>query len=121
MSNTVEAAEALRDQLETDLGDVVDLVTLDGVGIKLSTRAAVVIQPPEITYTTWNERELEWTLAAVAGPADRPRIAWDRLDAVLTRLQETGLNLKSARPALFDLAGAGTLPAYEITLNPLED
>lgn len=120
MSRTLAAAETLADEIRTALGGLVDLVTIDGMGIKSATRAAIVIQPPKVTYPSWNERELEWTLAAVAGPADRPRIAWERLDAILTRLEESGINLKSADPALFDLAGSGTLPAYEITLNPLE-
>lgn len=120
MTATLSAAQALQAALTNILGDLVDLVTLDGSGLKPSTRAAVVIQPPEVQFPTFEEREMIWTLAIVAGPPDRPLIAWERLDPILTALEESGLNLRSATPATYGLAGSGTLPAYEVTLNPLE-
>lgn len=119
MSGTLAASQALRDELAEILGDSVDLVTLDGSGLKPATRAAAVIFPPEVTYTTWDEKDQVWKFALVAGPADRPLIAWESLDTALSRLEESTLNLASASPATFDLAGAGTLPAFEITLNPI--
>ena len=33
---------------------------------------------------------------------------------------EAGLNIATARPVTFSLAGAGTLASYQITLNPLD-
>lgn len=121
MSRTLEAGRELRDRVEEALGGLVDLVTLDGAGIKPQTRGAVFIMPPKVTYPTFNTREMEWTLVAVAGPAQNPLRAWERLDPILTRLEDEGFNLKSAEPASFSLAQSGTIPAYEITLNPLED
>lgn len=121
MSRMIQAGEQLRNEIAETLGDLVDTVTLDGAGIKSSTRAAVVIFPPEVNYTTFDAADLVWSFAVVAGPADRPLIAWGVLDMIVTRLEESGLNLATAKPATFGLAGAGTLPAYEITLNPLED
>ncbi len=118
MSTTMERANQLRDHLEVQLGPLVDLVTIDGAGVKPSTRAALVIFPPEISFPTFHERETTWKLAAVAAPADRPVIAWEALDKILDRLQEIRMNIATASPGSFDLAGAGSLPAYEITLNP---
>lgn len=118
MSTTIEQAEALRDRIATALGDLVDLVTLDGSGVKAQTRAAVVIFAPKITFPTFGERDTAFSFVAAAGPQDRPLAAWQQLDRILDRLEQSGLNLASAEPATFDLAGAGRLPAYEITLNP---
>lgn len=119
MSTTIEQAEALRARIETILGDLVDLVTLDGAGVKAQTRAAVVIFAPKITFPTFGERDTIFRFVATAGPPDRPFVAWEQLDRILGALEAGGLNLASAEPATFDLAGAGRLPAYEITLNPI--
>lgn len=118
---TIEPAERLKTQIENVLGDLVDLVTLDGTGVKPQTRAAVVIFAPEVTFTTFDEVELVWTFAAVAGPARDPLAAWTQLDKILTRLHQSGLNIDTASPGTFGLAGNGNMPAYEITLNPLDD
>lgn len=117
--STMQQAERIKARVEEILGDLVDLVTLDGVGIKAQTRAAVVILAPRVTFPTFGERDTTFRLAAVAGPADRPIVAWRQLDAILDALEAGGLNLAEAEPGSFDLAGAGRLPAYEITLNPL--
>lgn len=115
----MQQAERIKARVEEILGDLVDLVTLDGVGIKPQTRAAVVILAPKISFPTFGERDTTFRLAAVAGPADRPLTAWKQLDEILDALELGGLNLADAEPGTFDLAGAGRLPAYEITLNPL--
>lgn len=119
MSTTLAQAEQLRDRLTADLDELVDLVTLDGVGIKPQTRAAVIVQPPELTFITFTERDTAFSLVAVAGPADKPVHAWAAIDKIIDRLEDEGYNLATARPATFGLAGSGSLPAYEITLNPL--
>jgi len=113
-----ERAEQLRTEIEDALGDLVDLVTLTGVGLKPSTRAAVMIQPPSITFPAFGERDTTWKLTAVAGPADRPLLALAALDQILERLELDQFNISQAEPATLDLGGAVQLPAYEITLNP---
>ena len=119
MSTTLEQAERLKAALIAAAGDTVDLVTLDGTGVKVSTRAAIVIFPPAVEFPNWGERDTAFTLAIVAGPADRPLIAWAAMDAVLDALEAEQVNIQTARPGTFNLAGSGNLPAYEIILNPL--
>lgn len=116
--STFDQAEQLRDSLTAALGDLVDLVTLDGVGLKPQTRAAVLVQPPEVKFVTFTERDTTFTIVAIAGPSDRPLVAWRAIDLIVERLETEGFNLAKARPATFNLAGSGSLPAYEITLNP---
>ena len=52
-------------------------------------------------------------------PAKQPSADDDILTA-LDRLAERGLNIQKATPATWNLAGAGTLAAYQVTLNALE-
>ena len=61
-----------------------------------------------------------WTLDVIAGtPATQPSAVDDILTA-LDRLAERGLNIQKATPATWNLAGAGTLAAYQVVLNALE-
>ena len=56
----------------------------------------------------------------IAGtPATQPSAVDDILTA-LDRLAERGLNIQKATPATWNLAGAGTLAAYQVVLNALE-
>lgn len=118
MTGILARAEQLKQQVEAALGDLVDLVTLDGVGLKPSTRAAVMIPAPSITFPNFGERDTTWKIIAAAGPADRPMIALDALDAIMSKLEAEQFNFASADPMTLDLAGGGHLPAYELTLNP---
>lgn len=119
MSGLIEQAELLRAKVESALGDLVDLVTLDGQGVKPQTRAAVVVMPPELAFPTYGERDTTFRLIVVAGPVERPLHAIAAIDSVITALEAEQFPLKSAQPARFGLAGSGTLPAYEITLHSL--
>ncbi|MGO3832660.1 MAG: hypothetical protein ACTJGT_01730 [Microbacteriaceae bacterium] len=117
MSSIITRGEALKTQIAAALGDLVDLVTLDGVGLKPSTRAAVMIYPPEISFPTFGERDTVWKIAVTAGPANQPMRALARIDQMIAALEAANLNMARAEPVTFDLAGGGSLPAYEITLN----
>ena len=119
MTGIVAQSERLKSRVEVALGDLVDLVTLDGSGVKPQTRAAVVIQPPDLAFPNWQERDTTFRLVVVAGPADRPLRAVDQIDQILTALEAAQLPLKTASPASFKLAGSGYLPAYEVTLHAL--
>ena len=62
----------------------------------------------------------EFNRHVIAGtPATQPS-AVDDILAALDRLADKGLNLQKATPASWSLAGAGTLAAYQVTLNALE-
>ncbi|MGO2655973.1 MAG: hypothetical protein ACTH93_09130 [Pseudoclavibacter sp.] len=117
--NTLDAASDLVEQLTDALGVLVDQITLDGSTIKAQTRAAVIIYPPRLKMPTWadDDTEVHWTIVAAA--SGDTLTAWERLDRIIDRLQHSGLNLADATPSTLSLAGAATLSAYEITLNPL--
>lgn len=119
MTGIIAQAQQLQANVTAALGSLVDLVTLDGEGVKPQTRAAVVVQPPTLEFPNFDERDTTFKLVVIAGPATNTLRALDRIDQIITRLEAERFPLRSASPASFKLAGAGYLPAYEITLHTL--
>lgn len=125
MSNRItRARDELMARLTDMLGNVVQIVTVDPAAAKPSPgRVAIFIEPPELDYSaSWTAApEIGWKLDIIAGtPATQPTSLDLITDAVET-LADNELNIAAARPVSFTLPnGAGTLAAYEVTLNPLD-
>lgn len=125
MSNRItRARDELMARLTDMLGNVVQIVTVDPAAAKPSPgRVAIFIEPPELDYSaSWTAApEIGWKLDIIAGtPATQPASLDLITDAVET-LADNELNIAAARPVSFTLPnGAGTLAAYEVTLNPLD-
>lgn len=123
MSNSqiITEREALMDMLTDMLGALVTVVTIDAQEARpLPGKVAVLIDPPEITYEGWQFVSTAWTVNLIAGTMATQTESLDLLIPVLERLHERRLNMKTAKPVTYSLAGVGNLAAYEITLNPLE-
>lgn len=126
MNNRVmHARDELIERLEQSLDDLVQIITVDPAMAKPSPgRIAIFIEPPELDYSTnWTcAPEINWKLDLVAGtPATQPT-SLDLITDAIETLAECGLNISSARPVSFTLPNsAGTLAAYEVTLNPLDE
>lgn len=125
MSNRItRARDELMARLTDMLGNVVQIVTVDPAAAKPSPgRVAIFIEPPELDYSTsWTAApEIGWKLDIIAGtPATQPA-ALDLITDAVETLADNQLNIATARPVSFTLPnGAGTLAAYEVTLNPLD-
>lgn len=120
-SQIITEREALMDKLTDMLGDLVTVVTIDAQEARpLPGKVAVLIDPPEITYEGWQFVSTAWTVNLIAGTMATQTESLDLLIPVLERLHERRLNMKTAKPVTYSLAGVGNLAAYEITLNPLE-
>lgn len=125
MSNRVtRARDVLIATLEDMLGDLVQIITIDPAAANPSPgRVAIFIEPPELDYSAnWTAApEITWKLDLVAGtPATQPA-SLDLITDAIETLADNELNIASARPVSFTLPnGAGTLAAYEVTLNPLD-
>lgn len=119
--NIQEQRAALMDTLTDMLDGLVSSVGIDAQLIRPTAgKVAVFIEPPTVEWPTWGEPVPTWTLDVIAGtPATQPSAIDDILTA-LDRLADKGLNLQKATPASWNLAGAGTLAAYQVTLNALE-
>ena len=109
------------DTLADMLDGLASSVSIDAQLVRPSAgKVAMFIEPPTVEWPSWGPPELVWTLDVIAGtPATQPS-AVDDILTVLDRLAERGLNLRKATPATWNLAGAGTLAAYQVTLNALE-
>lgn len=120
-SQIITEREALMDKLTDMLGALVTVVTIDAQEARpLPGKVAVLIDPPEITYEGWQFVSTAWTVNLIAGTMATQTESLDLLIPVLERLHERRLNMKTAKPVTYSLAGVGNLAAYEITLNPLE-
>lgn len=120
-SQIITEREALMDRLTDMLGALVTVVTIDAQEARpLPGKVAVLIDPPEITYEGWQFVSTAWTVNLIAGTMATQTESLDLLIPVLERLHERRLNMKTAKPVTYSLAGVGNLAAYEITLNPLE-
>lgn len=120
-SQIITEREALMDMLTDMLGALVTVVTIDAQEDRpLPGKVAVLIDPPEITYEGWQFVSTAWTVNLIAGTMATQTESLDLLIPVLERLHERRLNMKTAKPVTYSLAGVGNLAAYEITLNPLE-
>lgn len=120
-SQIITEREALMDMLVDMLGALVTVVTIDAQEARpLPGKVAVLIDPPEITYEGWQFVSTAWTVNLIAGTMATQTESLDLLIPVLERLHERRLNMKTAKPVTYSLAGVGNLAAYEITLNPLE-
>lgn len=119
--NIQEQRTALMDTLADMLDGLVSSISIDAQLVRPAAgKVAVFIEPPTVEWPSWGPPELVWTLDVIAGtPATQPSAVDDILTA-LDRLAERGLNIQKATPATWNLAGAGTLAAYQATLNALE-
>jgi len=122
MSKLDELTEQLTQRILEAAPELICQVTTDPSEVKPSVgKASVWIEPPELAWEGWEpyEPDITITLCVVAGTPNTQqaglRVALDTLDA----LHRADINLNTAKPVGFDLSGAGTLAAYEATLNPM--
>lgn len=116
-----EEREALMDLLTDAAGDLVAAVTIDAQEARpLPGKAVMLIDPPTITFEGYQFQERIWTVNVIAGTTATQVQALDIITPVVERLWERKVNMRSAKPVTYSLAGGGNLAAYELTLNPLE-
>lgn len=95
--------------------------TTDALKVPSGARHGIaVVAAPSLTFPDWDEPAVEWTIHLVAGPANDFLAAWEKLDALLEALFVAQLNLKSAEPAGYETREGPVIPAYTVTLNPLD-
>ena len=90
-------------------------------GVWGKVMVSVVIMPPDLAWNGWDalEPDVTFKLLAVAGTPNTNARGYDLIHQAMDILHLADVNMATATPVGFDLAGAGTLAAYEITLNPM--
>lgn len=121
MNRITAERDALTATLTDMLGGIVQSVGIDPAEARPTTgRVAIVIEPPEVAYPTWDDIEITWTLDLIAGTQTTQAASLDLLTDAIELLAAAGLNIERCAPITFNLAGAGNLAAYQVRLNPLE-
>jgi hypothetical protein len=118
----LEYAKQLRDRLREIL-DTQGLpkarATIDAREIPSGSRhGIVVISPPDLEFTTYEQTGADYELSLVAGPADNLLAAWETLDTILEALRAGGIEMLTARGDLFRQHAGEPLPGYTIRLAP---
>lgn len=106
----------------TGLGGIVTQVTDDPTLVKPSPgKASIWIEPPDFTWEGWHPYPPEITikLMVTAGTPTTQQKAIPLIMQVLELMHQENLPLRSATALGFNLADAGTLAAYEVTLNAI--
>lgn len=117
----LDEREALIETLTDMLGDLAAIVTCDAQTARPTPgRLTVLVEPPEIVFDSFDLTTTNWSVVLIAGTMATQADALTILADGLERLQAERLNMKTAKPVSFQLAGVGSLAAYEIVLNPLE-
>lgn len=94
------------------------LVTLDSQKVEaaLFHGPVVVVQPPELTFSTFTIMDAVWDVYVVSGPVDDRIESWRRTDDVIDAMEMAHMPLDTAKPANFQTR-SNAYPAYILTLN----
>lgn len=118
----IDEQRKLQSLLEEMLGSTVQSVGIDPQSAQPTPgKVSIVIEPPELEYVTWvGPPTIRWTLDIIAGTPATQATALDLIADAIDTLAAKGLNIATATPATFPLAGTGNLLAYQVRLNPLD-
>ena len=121
MSRVDELTEQLTERITEAGHGLILQVTTDPSLVKPSPgKVSLVIMPPDIAWDGWElEPNVTFKILAVAGTANTNKRGYDLILEAMDIMHQADVNMATATPVGFDLAGAGTLAAYEITLNPV--
>lgn len=118
-----QRADALCTQIRTacDLASLPHvIVTTDPLEASAGyTHGIVVIVPPKLDFTSWNETVETWTLHVGAGPWDNVIGAWDVIEDIIQAMRDASINLASGEPTPLLIApGEPAMPGYVLELEP---
>lgn len=123
-SPRIEQALALVADLQaalTTAGLTDAVATMNAAEVPSGSRhGCVVVAAPELTFETWNDPTPLWEVHVVAGPATDYLAAWNTIDTIIQALVTAHINLKTGSPGQYQPFQGVALPAYTLTLNPLD-
>lgn len=83
---------------------------------RLHNGPVIIVQPPELEFTTYTAAEAKWELYVIAGPPGDLLAAWAVLDPIITALQEP-LSIETAKAASYRHTGGAEYPAYVLSFS----
>lgn len=114
-----EAVQLLTSELKT-ASDRISVVTTDASLVKpTDDKVCVFIQPPEIEFEAFADRNYKFTIDLVAGRPTTQAQAVQTLIDVIQALFEYGIPMEDARPVGWNANGI-ELASYEVTLGVMD-
>ncbi|WP_104136573.1 hypothetical protein [Cryobacterium sp. Y62] len=105
----------------TDAGLTKAIATMNAAEVPSGSRyGVVVVAAPELDFATWNDPTPLWEVHVVAGPATDYLAAWDTIDTIIQAFVVAQINLKTGTPGQYQPFQGVALPAYTLSLNPLD-
>lgn len=121
MNDYEQTIGELTDRL-AGLGGIVTQVTDDPTLVKPSPgKASIWVEPPDYQWNGWHPAPplITVKLMVVSGTPTTQRKGLQTIAQVLDLMHQADIPLSSATASGFNLADAGTLAAYEVTLNAI--
>lgn len=123
--NRLEQAEEIKALIRetltaAGLHDVTVTLNPGEVPGALPNGPVVAIQPPKLTFITYNTQEAEWELFVIAGPPADRMTAWTSIDQVIEALR-VPLDIDKADPANYEHPSMQPHAAYVLTLTEQYD
>lgn len=93
---------------------------LDAPAALTAGEVVVVVNPPTVTYPTWDEVDAEWQAWLITGPTSDPAAAWRTLDRCRDLLVRP-LEVARCQPDAFRDAQGNDWPAFVLTFTSNHD
>lgn len=121
LEQAAELVTTIRSMLDT-AGLEKAHATMDAAEVASGSRYGVaVVSPPALDFSgTWGSAEALWEVHVIAGPATDYLAAWEKIDRIIEALIAGNLNIRRAEVAGYQQHQGEPLPAYTLTLNPLD-
>ncbi|MFF5793962.1 hypothetical protein ACFY5D_18110 [Paeniglutamicibacter sp. NPDC012692] len=124
MNRLERAAELVEEMREVLAAAGLDDVTVTANPVEipgaLPNGPVVAVQPPKLTFITYNTQEAEWELFVIAGPPADRLTAWTSIDQVIEALR-VPMDIDKADPANYEHPSMQPHAAYVLTFTEQHD
>lgn len=118
MSRISERLSVLKTQLVNVLGDSVAKITTDPQQVRpLPDKPCIYIEPPSCEALNWHDFDTTWHVNIIAGTQTTGAAALTQIYDLIDVITGTSINVQSAEPTTFSLAGTGNLAAYTLIIK----
>lgn len=114
-----EILEEFMSHVEEVLADTCSVVTMNAAAARPTVgKVAVFVEPPTIQYATQGaEPDVDVSVDIIAGTPITQAGSMNAIFNAMNMLADAGTPISRATPVTFDLAGAGSLAAYQLTIS----
>lgn len=106
----------------SDLEDKADITVTNRAGLveSASRHGCVFVDFPTLSSENFADLQPEFQVHIIGGTPTDELSAFARIDSIIQALHEGNLNIRSGEPGNWPTQGGLRIPAYTLTLNPLQ-